>query len=102
MLFLFYTPLRTVFDTHNLNVYTAGASYAVFVLDEGFKMKSQKKETRNQGAALKPIRRSPMKGVVISRTCRSCGHHEIGMMSEDGGFVALKPGMKIAVLQGEN
>ncbi len=65
-------------------------------------MKSHEKKTRIHGAASKTTRRSPMKGVVISRTCSSCGHHEIGMMSEDGGFVALKPGMKIAVLQGEN
>jgi hypothetical protein len=47
------------------------------------------------------MRRSPIKGVVISRKCSSCEHHEIGIITEAGKFLALKPGMKIAVLQGE-
>jgi len=47
------------------------------------------------------MRRSPIKGVVISRKCSSCGHHEVGIITEAGDFIALKPGMKIAVLQDE-
>ena len=45
------------------------------------------------------MHRSTIKGVVISRKCSSCGHHEIGIITEGGDFMALKPGMKIAVLQ---
>ena len=41
----------------------------------------------------------PIKGVVKARECAHCGHHEIGIITEAGKFVALKPGMKIAVLQ---
>jgi hypothetical protein len=49
----------------------------------------------------KSPRSSPIKGVVKARGCPHCGHHEIGIISEAGGFMALKPGMRIAVLQDE-
>jgi len=64
-------------------------------------MKSQRRETRNQPTDSKVMHRSPIKGVVISRKCGSCGHHEIGIITRAGKFLALKPGMKIAVLQEE-
>ena len=37
-------------------------------------------------------------GVVTSRKCPECGHHEIGFMSKDGTFHPLKPGAKIQLL----
>ena len=43
----------------------------------------------------------PIKGVVKARECPHCGHHEIGIGTETGDCMALKPGMKIAVLQEE-
>ena len=46
------------------------------------------------------VPRSSVKGVVTSRKCRHCGHHEIGIMTEDGEYRALKEGMKI-ILVGE-
>ena len=49
----------------------------------------------------KSPRSSPIKGAVKTRECPHCGHHEIGIMMEAGDFMALKPGMKIAVLQDE-
>jgi len=64
-------------------------------------MKSQKRKIRNQGTASKAMRCSPIKGVVKSRKCSSCGHHEIGIITRAGKFLALKPGMKIAIFQGE-
>jgi DNA-directed RNA polymerase subunit M/transcription elongation factor TFIIS len=64
-------------------------------------MKSRKKKTRNERTVSKAMRRSPIKGVVISRKCSSCGHHEIGFITMAGRFLALKPGMKIAALQDE-
>jgi hypothetical protein len=60
--------------------------------------KSQKRKTQIQGTASKAVRRSPIKGVVISRKCSSCGHHEVGIITEAGKFLALRPGMKIAIL----
>jgi len=45
--------------------------------------------------------RLPIRGVVKAKKCSSCGHHEVGIITEAGDFIALKPGMKIAVLQDE-
>ena len=36
-----------------------------------------------------------VRGVVIARKCPHCNHHEIGVTTEAGEFVALRPGMKI-------
>ena len=38
-------------------------------------------------------------GVVKARTCKHCGHHEIGIVTRRGEFIPLKPGMKIAILE---
>jgi hypothetical protein len=40
-----------------------------------------------------------VEGVVTARTCECCGHHEIGMMTQDGKYIRLKPGMKIAITE---
>jgi hypothetical protein len=37
-------------------------------------------------------------GIVTARTCDCCGHHEIGMITQTGTYVSLKPGMKIRIL----
>ena len=42
-------------------------------------------------------RRETIAGVVTARTCDCCGHHEIGMMTQNGEYVRLKPGMKITI-----
>jgi len=38
-------------------------------------------------------------GIVTARTCDCCGHHEIGMMTQDGEYVRLRPGMKIMITE---
>jgi hypothetical protein len=38
-------------------------------------------------------------GKVKARTCRHCGHHEIGIITEDGKFVALKQGDKVVLIE---
>ncbi len=38
------------------------------------------------------------KGVVTARKCKNCGHHEIGIITEDGHYLGLKPGMKVEVI----
>ena len=40
-----------------------------------------------------------MEGVVTAHTCECCGHHEIGMMTQDGKYVRLRPGMKITITE---
>ena len=45
--------------------------------------------------------RLPVKGVVKPKKCPHCGHHEVGIITEAGRFLALKSGMRIAILQDE-
>jgi len=37
-------------------------------------------------------------GTVVSRKCECCGHHEIGIKTEAGKFVPLKPGNQVRVI----
>ena len=48
---------------------------------------------------MKINRDSRLKGVIISRECPHCGHHEIGLKTEEGQFHPLKPGMSIEVIK---
>jgi dihydrodipicolinate reductase len=47
----------------------------------------------------KDNRKESMEGIVTARTCDCCGHHEIGIMTQDGKYVQLKPGMKIKITE---
>ena len=40
-----------------------------------------------------------MEGIVTARICDCCGHHEIGLMTQDGKYVRLKTGMKITITE---
>jgi hypothetical protein len=40
------------------------------------------------------------KGIITSRKCPVCGHHEVGYTTEDGVFHSLKPGTLIQTLDG--
>jgi len=42
----------------------------------------------------------PIAGIVTSRQCPSCGHHEVGIIAHDGSFYPLKPGTLIQFLDG--
>ena len=37
-------------------------------------------------------------GIVTSRTCDCCGHHEIGIVTRNEEYIRLKPGMKITII----
>ena len=41
----------------------------------------------------------PMIGVVTSRRCPTCGHHELGVISKDNRFHPLRPGTWVQVLE---
>ena len=45
--------------------------------------------------------RSPkvITGKVKARKCRLCGHHEIGIVTKKGNFIALKPGDNVALVK---
>jgi len=41
---------------------------------------------------------SSVRGTVTARKCKQCGHHEIGIITEEGGFLPLKPRMKVQLI----
>ena len=61
-------------------------------------MKDQKK--RNVGTKKRTVSgfSLPIRGVVIARTRKYCQHHEIGIKTK-AGYLQLKPGMKIELLE---
>lgn len=38
-------------------------------------------------------------GVVTTRTCPTCGHHEVGITTDEGSFASLEPGQRIWLLE---
>jgi hypothetical protein len=41
---------------------------------------------------------TPFSGTVTARNCPTCGHHEIGLVSESGIFRPLKTGTKVLIM----
>jgi len=39
----------------------------------------------------------PIQGTVIAKKCGCCGHHEIGIETDAGEYVTLKPGMTVEI-----
>lgn len=39
-----------------------------------------------------------IRGIVTAQQCKHCGHHEIGITTEEGRFLSLKPGMKVQIV----
>lgn len=42
-------------------------------------------------------RKCPIKGIIVTRKCDCCGHHEIGIKDESGEYIQLKEGMRITI-----
>jgi hypothetical protein len=42
---------------------------------------------------------SPIKGIVKAQKCKACGHHEIGIVTDEGHYFPLKPGMKVKIVR---
>ena len=40
----------------------------------------------------------PIIGIVTARKCKHCGHHDIGITTDEGRFLSLKPGMKVQIV----
>jgi len=57
-----------------------------------------KQKTRMDTKVSGSAQKWPIKGVVIARKCKFCGHHEMGMITETGEYRMLKPGFKIVVV----
>ncbi len=47
----------------------------------------------------KKIKDESIKGIVTARKCDCCGHHELGITTEDGKYIPLKPGMKVKIIR---
>jgi len=47
----------------------------------------------------KSILVSSIKGIVNARKCKTCGHHEIGIVTDEGHYIPLKPGMKVKIIE---
>ncbi len=43
-------------------------------------------------------KKTDLKGIITSRQCPECGHHEVGFITEDGVFHPLRPGTMIRTL----
>jgi hypothetical protein len=43
-------------------------------------------------------KREPFSGTITARNCPTCGHHEIGLVSEDGVFRPLKTGTRVIIM----
>ena len=41
-------------------------------------------------------------GIVTARKCEYCDHHEIGVTTQNGEYLPLKPGMKVEIIGGDS
>jgi hypothetical protein len=57
-------------------------------------------ESSIESSLRRPLKRETIiKGIVESRKCERCGHHEIGIITEKGQYLPLKPGMKVELIK---
>ncbi len=57
-------------------------------------MKKQKRQAQKKSDQ---TTRRPIKSVITARKCAACGHHEMGIITEEGDYLPLKPGMQVEV-----
>ena len=60
-------------------------------------MKQRKTVTKRRKG--KSILVSSISGIVKAQKCKTCGHHEIGIVTEKGHYFSLKPGMKVKIVK---
>jgi len=63
------------------------------------------KTTNNQrpeNQAVEGTPDEPIQGIITARKCPSCGHHEIGIVTKTGEFIAFKPGMRAGIFWDTN
>ena len=57
-------------------------------------MKKQEREVKKKSS----LKKKSITGMVTARRCKVCGHHEIGIITEGGDYLPLRPGMRIEVV----
>jgi hypothetical protein len=40
-----------------------------------------------------------IQGIVTARKCNCCGHHEMGIITQTGTYIAFKPGMTVKIIE---
>lgn len=40
-----------------------------------------------------------IEGTVAARKCDCCDHHEIGIVTQVGKYIPLKPGMRVKIIR---
>jgi hypothetical protein len=48
---------------------------------------------------LRPTTKKPIQGVIRARKCKACGHHEMGIITEEGDYLPFKRGMRVEVIE---
>ncbi len=51
---------------------------------------------------VKDDHKKSIEGVVTTRKCDCCGHHEIGITIQTGEYVPLRPGMTVNIIGGNS
>ena len=54
-----------------------------------------------KSSEVKDNHKKSIQGIVTARKCDCCGHHEMGITSQTGTYIAFKPGMLVKII-GEN
>ena len=71
----------------------------VRVVDREVLRKMKQRKTVRKRKKEKSISVPPIKGIVKAQKCNTCGHHEIGIVTDEGHYFPLKPGMKVKIVK---
>jgi len=59
-----------------------------------FVIKGVERMPIKNGAKPKP---EEIMGTVTTQLCKCCGHHEVGITTQAGEFIPLRPGMRVTI-----
>jgi hypothetical protein len=51
-----------------------------------------------KSSEVKDKHKKAIQGIVTARKCGCCGHHEMGITTESGIYIAFKPGMLVKIV----
>jgi hypothetical protein len=52
-----------------------------------------------KSSEVKDHHKQSIQGIVTAKKCDCCGHHEMGITSQTGTYIAFKPGMLVKIIQ---
>ena len=80
------------------NVNTLTAEQNILMINDLIKYR-EKEWVDGNIEEISPKKEGAIKGVVTTRKCEHCGHHEIGITTEEGRYLPLKPGMAVELME---